>query len=213
MSKSIRLLIADDHAIMREGLKQMFVFAHDVQVMAEADSGATALDRLQQGDIDLLLLDMNMPGLSGIEMISHIRAQYPDQKILVLSLHDEPEVALQTIRAGANGYLCKVCSLETLLGAIRRVASGARFLDPHIAERIALGNPGPGQHPYHGVLTERELEVLRLFAGGSSVTQIAEMLTISSKTVSTHKARLMDKMGFSSSVEIIRYAVMQQLIE
>ncbi|WP_433861543.1 response regulator transcription factor [Pseudomonas thivervalensis] len=212
MSKSIRLLIADDHVIMREGLKQMFVFAHGVQVVAEADCGAMVLDRLEQGDIDLLLLDMNMPGLSGVDLISRIRSQYPDQKILVLSLHDEPEIALEAIRAGATGYLCKACSLETLLGAIRRVASGARFLDPHIAERIALGNPGLGRHPYHGVLTERELEVLRLFAGGSSVTQIAEMLTISSKTVSTHKARLMEKMGFSSSVEIIRYALTQQLV-
>ncbi|UZD97766.1 response regulator transcription factor [Pseudomonas corrugata] len=213
MSKKVHLLIADDHAIMREGLKQLFVFAQDLEVVAEAENGAMVLERLHQGDIDLVLLDVNMPGLSGVDMISRIHTQYPAQKILVLSMHDEPQIALHMIRAGATGYLCKVCSLETLLSAIRRVVSGARFLDPQIAQRIALDVSRLNQHLHHGTLTERELQVLLLLAGGTSVSRIADMLTISSKTVSTHKSRLMEKMGFSSNAEIVRYAVGQQLIE
>lgn len=213
MSEKIRLLIADDHTIMREGLKQLLTLANDLRVVAEAENGVIVLERLRQGDIDLLLLDMNMPGLSGEDLVARIHAQYPNQKILVLSMHNEPQIALYTLKAGAAGYLCKMCSPETLLSAIRRVASGTRFIDPQIAERIALEASGLKQQINHDTLTEREFQILRLFARGSSVTQIAETLTISSKTVSTHKARLMEKMGFSSNAEIVRYALSQRLIE
>lgn len=213
MPKKIRLLIADTHAIMREGLKQLFSLADGLRVVAEAENGSIALERLRQGDIDLLLLDINMPGLSGEELIARIHARHPGQKILVLSIHDEPQIAQRTLRAGAAGYLCKTCTSETLFNAIRRVASGARFIDPQIAERIALEDSGLQLLAHHENLTGREFQILRLFARGASVTRIAETLSISSKTVSTHKARLMDKMSFSSNAEIIRYAISQRLIE
>jgi DNA-binding NarL/FixJ family response regulator len=213
MSKKIRLLLADDHTIMREGLKQLLILAEDLRVVAEAENGVIALERLRQGDIDLLLLDMNMPGLSGEELVTRIHAQYPNQKILVLSMHNEPQIAQHILKAGAAGYLCKMCSAETLLSAIRRVAGGARFIDPQIAERIAFEVSGLQQQTHQDTLTEREFQILRLFASGSSVTRIAETLTISHKTVSTHKSRLMEKMGFSSNAEIVRYAVSQRLIE
>ena len=213
MPKIIRLLIVDDHALMREGLKQLFALTNDLQVVAEAENGALALERLHEGDIDLLLLDMNMPGLSGEDLIVHICARYPTQRILMLSMHNEPQIAQRMLRAGATGYLCKTCMPETLLGAIRRVASGARVIDPQIAENIALEASSLMHQSYHGKLTERELQVLRLFALGTSVSGIADALAISSKTVSTHKARLMEKMGFSSNAEIVRYAVSQNLIE
>lgn len=213
MSKKIRLLIADDHTIMREGLKQLFSLTDDLQVVAEAENGIMALERLSQGDIDLLLLDMGMPYLSGEELVMHICAQYPAQRILILSMHNEPQIAQRMLRAGATGYLCKTCTPETLLGAIRRAASGARVIDPQIAEDIALDASGLIQPNHHDKLTAREHQVLRLFALGTSVSGIAGALAISSKTVSTHKARLMEKMGFSSNAEIIRYAVSQNLIE
>lgn len=213
MPKKIRLLIADDHALMREGLKQLFTLADDLRVVAEAENGGMALERLRQGDIDLLLLDMNMPGLSGEDLIARIHAQHPSQKILVLSMHNESQIAQRTLRAGAAGYLCKTCTAETLFNAIRRVDSGARFIDPQIAERIALEASGLQRQAHHEKLTEREFQILRLFARGASVTRIAATLTISSKTVSTHKARMMEKMGFSSNAEIVRYAVSQRLIE
>lgn len=209
----IQLMIVDDHAIMREGLKQLFALVDDFQVVAEADSGFKVLERLRQGNINLLLLDMNMPGLSGEDLVASIHGQLPNQKILVLSMHNESQIALRMLRAGADGYLCKMCSLETLVNAIRRVVSGARFIDPQIAQQIALEVSGPNQQPHHDTLTKREFQILRMFARGNSVTQIAEALSISSKTVSTHKARLMDKMSFSSNAEIVRYAVNQRLIE
>ncbi|UZE21524.1 response regulator transcription factor [Pseudomonas sp. B21-056] len=213
MSKKIRLLVADDHAIMREGLKQLFALAGDLQVVAEAENGAMVLERLQRGGIDLLLLDMNMPGISGADLVTHIRAHYPDQKVLVLSVHNEPQIAQHTLRAGATGYLCKMCSLPTLLDAVRRVAGGMRFIDPQIAERIALEVSGLKQQSHQHTLTEREFQILLLFARGASVTRIAETLSISHKTVSTHKSRLMEKMGFSSNAEIVRFAVSQRLID
>jgi DNA-binding NarL/FixJ family response regulator len=212
MPRRIRLLIADDHAIMREGLKQLFALTDDLQVVAEAENGAMALERLPQGDIDLLLLDMNMPGLSGEDLIVHIRTHYPAQRILMLSMHNEAQIAQRMLRAGATGYFCKTCMPEILLGAIRRAASGARVIDPQIAENIALEASSPKQQSHHSKLTERELQVLRLFALGTSVSEIAEALAISSKTVSTHKARLMGKMGFSCNADIVRYAVSQNLI-
>ncbi|WP_260954610.1 response regulator [Pseudomonas citri] len=213
MTKKIRLLIADDHAIMREGLKQLFALADDLQVVAEAENGVMVLERLQRGGVDLLLLDMNMPGVSGADLVALIHAQYPHQKMLVLSVHNEPQIAQHTLRAGATGYLCKMCSLPTLLDAIRRVAGGLRFIDPQIAERIALEVSGLKQQPHQNTLTEREFQILLLFARGASVTRIAETLSISHKTVSTHKSRLMEKMGFSSNAEIVRFAVSQRLIE
>lgn len=213
MSKKIRLLIADDHAIMREGLKQLFALAGDLQVVAEAENGAMVLERLRRGGVDLLLLDMNMSGVSGADLVTNIRALYPDQKILVLSMHNEPQIAQHALRAGATGYLCKMCSLPTLLDAIRRVAGGLRFIDPQIAERIALEVSGLKQQSHQNSLTEREFQILLLFARGASVTRIAETLSISHKTVSTHKSRLMEKMGFSSNAEIVRFAVSQRLID
>lgn len=213
MAKTIRLLITDDHTIMREGLKQLLALDPNLRVAAEADNGLRAMERLRQDDIDVLLLDMNMPGLSGEDLMSTIRAQYPDQKTLVLSMHNEPQVAQRMLRAGASGYLCKTCSPETLLGAIRRVHAGARFIDPQIAERIALEASGVQPQAHHDKLTERELQILQLFARGASVTRIAQALSISGKTVSTHKARMMEKMGFTCNAEIIRYAVDQQLVE
>jgi DNA-binding NarL/FixJ family response regulator len=213
MPKKIRLLIVDDHAIMREGLKQLFALTCDLRVVAEAESGALALQRLKQGDIDLVLLDMNMPGLSGEDLVTLIHTQHPQQKTLVLSMHNDPQVAIRTLKAGASGYLCKVCSLETLLGAIRRVACGERIIDPQIAECIAFEASGLKQQIHHAPLSNRESQILHLFALGASVTQIAQKLTISSKTVSTHKTRLMEKMGFASNAEIVRYAVSQRIIK
>ncbi|WP_346657423.1 response regulator transcription factor [Pseudomonas sp. dw_612] len=206
-------MIVDDHPIMREGLKQLFALTSDLKVVAEAENGELALQRLKQGDIDLLLLDMNMPGLCGEPLLTLIHTKHPRQKTLVLSMHNDPQVAIRALKAGATGYLCKVCSLETLLGAVRRVACGERIIDPHIAECIAFEANELKQQFHHDPLTARESQILHLFALGASVTQIARKLTISSKTVSTHKTRLMEKLGFSSNAEIVRYAVSQRIIK
>ncbi|CAM3084152.1 MULTISPECIES: response regulator [Pseudomonas] len=203
----IRMLIADDHTIMREGLKQLFMLVADVQVVAEAESGTQLIELLRQVEIDLLLLDMNMPGISGEILIARLHTQYPTLPILVLSMHNEIHIAQRALRAGALGYLTKDRDPETLLVAIRRVVSGQRYLDPALAEQIALQSSGLKQQTFVESLSDREFQILRLLAHGMSVNQIAEQLVISNKTVSTHKTRLMDKMGFSSTADIVRFAM------
>ena len=207
----IRLMIADDHAIMREGLKQLFALTGDLQVVAEAENGAMLLERLRQGDIDLLLLDMSMPGISGEDLLFRVHSHHPQLPILVLSMHNEVPIAQRALRAGASGYLTKDRDPETLLLAIRRVAAGGRYIDAGLAEQIAFAASGLNPSNQHDALTDRELQVMRLLARGFSVTRIAAELTISHKTVSTHKARLMEKMGFTSTADIVRYVMTQGL--
>lgn len=205
----IRLLIADDHAIMREGLKQLIGLDPLLQVGAEAENGAQVLERLRESDCDLLLLDMSMPGISGEALIARVHAQHTKLPILVLSMHNEPQIALRALRAGASGYLTKDHNPETLLSAIHRVAKGGRYIDPRLAEQIAFANTEPEQQVE--TLSDREFQILRLLGQGLSVNQIADQLVISNKTVSTHKTRLMKKMGFQSNADIVRYAMNQGL--
>ena len=213
MPDLIRLFIADDHAIMREGLRQLFALTTDLEVAGEAENGAQLLDRLHPGHVDLLLLDMNMPGISGEALVARVHALHPTLPILVLSMHNETQVAQRALRAGALGYLSKDRDPETLLAAIRRVSAGERFIDPRLAEQMALEASGFGSRRHHDCLTDRELQILRLIAHGLSVNDIAAELAISNKTVSTHKARMMDKMAFASNADIVRYAIAQQLID
>ncbi|HEX8963707.1 MAG TPA: response regulator transcription factor [Rhodocyclaceae bacterium] len=209
----IRLMIADDHAIMRGGLKQLFALVADIEVVAEATNGAGALEQLRQGGVDLLLLDMTMPGASGEDLVARIRAHHPNLAILVLSMHNEVQIAQRALKAGANGYITKDRDPETLLAAIRKVAAGGRFLDSHIAEQMAFEASGIGEQKTHEQLTDREFQVLRFIARGVSVNDIADQLAISNKTVSTHKARLMEKMGFASNADLVRYAVVNGLVD
>ncbi|MBU3056172.1 MULTISPECIES: response regulator [Pseudomonas] len=208
----IRVLIADDHAIMREGLKQLFALVDDLIVVGEAESGIEVLDQLRAGGIDLLLLDMSMPGIAGEDLIARVHTHYPLLPILVLSMHNETQIAQRALKAGALGYLTKDRDPEALLTAIRRVVAGAPFIDPQLAEQMALEASGFGQRADHDDLTRRELQILRLLARGLSVNQIATELAISNKTVSTHKARLMEKMGFSSNADLIRYSIAHKIV-
>lgn len=206
----IQLMIADDHAIMREGLKQLFALADDLHVVAEAENGVLLLEQLRHERIDLLLLDMSMPGISGDDLIARIRAHYPQLPILVLSMHNEVQIVQRALKSGASGYLTKDRDPETLLATIRRVADGGRYIDAALAEKMAFVAMGVEPCSPHDVLTDRELQVMRLLARGLSVSRIATELIISHKTVSTHKARLMEKMGFLSTADIVRYAMTQQ---
>jgi DNA-binding NarL/FixJ family response regulator len=203
----ITLMLVDDHAIVREGLKQLLALAPDLEVLAEAATGASALAQLRQARPDLVLLDLSMPGLSGEDLVESMRARFPGLPILVLSMHHEPQIAQRTLRAGANGYLSKDCDPGTLLEAIHRVAEGGRYLPPGLAEVMAFEAAGVQARPAHTRLTQRELQIFRLIAEGFSINEIAAQLAISNKTVSTHKARFMEKMGFLSNAELIRYAI------
>lgn len=207
----IRVLIADDHGIVREGLKQLFALGTDITVAAEAVSGGQVLDALRAGGIDLILLDLTMPGISGANLIARLRAHDNCPPILVLSMHNELQIARRALAEGASGYLTKDSDPKTLMAAIRKVAAGGRFIDPALAEQMAFDMGG--ERKPHELLSDREFDIFRLLVSGKGVNEIAEELSISNKTVSTHKARLMQKMNVQNNAELVRYAVANGLVE
>ena len=209
----IRILIADDHAIVRGGLKQLFAMVQDIDVAGEAVNGMQALDFLRHTPVDLVLLDLTMPGMSGIDIITRMRSAFPDLPVLVLSMRNEPQVVRQVLKVGASGYLTKDSEPEMLVAAIRKAAAGGRFIDPALAEQLVFDIDQPGVAPLHEQLSSREAQILLLLARGRSVNDIAADLLISNKTVSTHKAHLMQKMNFMNNADLVRYATMHGLVE
>ena len=196
----IRVAIADDHAVVREGLKRIIDNEARLELVGEAADGHEALKMLQAGNLDVLILDMSMPGRSGVELIKQIKAEKPNLPILVLSMHKEDEYAVRSIRAGAAGYLCKDSAAQQLLNAIRKVAAGGHFISPEIAGELAFGLIMHDERPAHSLLSDRELQIFRLIAAGGSGTDIAKSLNLSAKTVSTYKTRILQKMQLSSVV-------------
>jgi DNA-binding NarL/FixJ family response regulator len=207
----VRILIADDHKIVREGLKHMMKFQSELQCLAEAASGEEVLKELAHNEFDLLLLDMTMEGLSGPQLVKQIRALHPSLPILVLSMHNVTQLAIHAIRAGANGYITKDSDPEKLFAAIKKVANGGKYLDPHLAEEM-LDNFSRRDDLPHQQLSGREFEIFRLLANGKSNQEIAQILFISVKTVSTHKARVLEKMQLSSVTDLVRYALENKIL-
>lgn len=209
----IRIAIADDHAIVREGLKRIVSSCEGMQVVGEAADGIEVMQRVRALDIDVLMLDLSMPGRSGMELIKLVRAEKPRLRILVLSMHQEMQYAVRAIKSGASGYLTKESAPAQLEQAIRKIAAGGAFISAEVAQQLALGAmPGSAAVP-HESLSNREFEVLRLLAVGISVTEIAGQLNLSVKTVSTHKANLMQKMSLANSSELVRYALRHGLTD
>ena len=209
----IRIVIADDHTIVREGLKQILSAAGDLAVIGEAQNGREVLERVRGLDFEVLLLDMSMPGKSGIELIKQVRAEKPKLRILVLSMHEEEQYAVRAIKAGAAGYLTKDSASAQLVSAIRKVAGGGAFITDSVAQQLALGAMPQTEGPPHGALSDREFQVFRELVSGKAVTDIAAELNLSVKTVSTHKARIMQKMNMSNPAELIRYAIHHRLVD
>lgn len=207
-----RLLIADDHAILRSGLRQLFSIASEIVVAGEAEDGAQVLELLRQETFDIVLLDLTMPGTSGTDLIARIADRYPRLPILVLSMHNEPQIAERALKAGAAGYITKDSDAVTLLAAVRRVAAGGRFIAPKVAEQLAFRAMASDPRPPHERLSDRELAIMELLVGGESANDIAVRLAISAKTVSTHKTRLLQKMGLKNRTELVRYAIEHKLV-
>ena len=208
----ISLLIADDHAIVREGINKILALTSDIKVKAEAVDGLDVMQRLKtRADFDLLLLDLTMPGVSGIDLITQIKTAYPRLPMLVFSMHNESQVASRAIKAGASGFISKDSDPEVLLEAIRRVAGGGKYIDPVLAEQLAFDVLLPEQRAPHSLLSDREFEVFGLLVNGKRVNEIAELLNISNKTVSTHKLNLMVKMKLNSTADLVHYAVAHNL--
>ncbi|EYC52699.1 LuxR family transcriptional regulator [Hylemonella gracilis str. Niagara R] len=208
----IRLMIADDHAIVRSGLRQLLSLAPDIEVRAEAVDGAQVLEGLRRELPDLLLLDVNMPGLSGADLITRVKSHWPTLPILVLSMHNEGQVAARVLKAGASGYVTKDSEMEVLLGAIRKVAGGGKYIVPELAEKLVFDMSLSSDQAPHQNLSDRELEVFRLLVAGLGVNEIAAQLCISNKTVSTHKTRLLEKLNLGSTAELVRYAMQHGLL-
>lgn len=208
----VRLVIADDHTIMREGLKRILSGAENIEVVGEAVNGFEVLAKVREGGFDLLLLDLSMPGRSGIELIRQIKSEAPKLPILVLTMHEEEQYAVRTIRAGARGYLTKESAGTQLLSAIARVASGRPYISAEVAEQLALEIMEPHDGLPHERLSNRELEIFKLLVHGKSITEIADSLHLSVKTISTHKTRMLQKMRMHSLAELVQYAVAQNMI-
>jgi DNA-binding NarL/FixJ family response regulator len=209
----IRIVIADDHAIVREGLKRIVSEADDMQVLAEAAEGTEVMQRVRELEFDVLVLDLSMPGRSGMELIKLAKAERPRLRILVLSMHQELQYAVRAIKSGASGYLTKESAPAQLVQALRKIAAGGAYSRAEVAEHLALGAMPGGPAASHETLSAREFEVFRLLAGGMSVTHIAGRLSLSVKTVSTHKANLMQKMSLHNQSELLRYAIQHGLAD
>ncbi len=208
-----RVVIADDHAIVREGLKQVLAAAGDLTIVAEAQNGLEVMQRVREHEFDVLLLDMSMPGKSGIELIKQVHNEKPKLRILVLSMHEEEQYAVRALKAGAAGYLSKESASDQLVAAIRKVAAGGAYITAAVAEQLALGAMANTSGPPHAALSDREYQVFEKLVAGKSITDIAERLNLSVKTVSTHKTRIMQKMNMTNPAELIRYAINHHLVD
>ena len=208
----IRILIADDHAIVRGGLKQIIATTTDIVAAGEATHGAEVIDKVRQAGLDLLLLDMTMPGLSGIDLVRRVRGDKPGLPILVLSMHNEGQVVSRALRAGAAGYVTKDSDPEILLSAIRKVAMGGRFIDPALVDAMVF-DMGDNDKAPHESLSDREFEVLGRIVAGEAIGEIGASLNLSAKTISTHKMRLMQKLGVDNNADLIRYALRHGLAQ
>jgi len=209
----IHILIADDHAVVRHGLRKILSDFPDMSIDGEASDAAELMKVVGQRKWDVLILDISMAGRSGIDAFEDIRRRYPKLPVLFFSLMPEEQFAARLLKAGAAGYVTKDSPTEELVAAIRRVSSGRKYLSPAMAERIAAGLGTPGEGLPHETLSRREFQVFRKLAAGKPLTMIAGELFLSPKTVTTHRARILEKMSMRSNAELTRYAIAHGLIE
>ena len=206
-----RILIADDHAILRGGLKEILVKQLDDVVCGEAMDAQEVFAQIQNGKWDLVILDVTMPGRSGLDVLRELKTSRPKLPVLILSMHPEDQYGKRMLRAGASGYLEKENAPEELIKAIRKVLAGGRYVSPTLAEQLAFDINE--DRPVHEVLSDREFEVLRMIASGITVTEIAEQLHLSVTTVSTYRARILEKVNLATSAELIRYALRHRIVD
>lgn len=213
MQKTYSLLVADDHAVVRKGMIQILQEASDLKVEGEASSGAELLELLRHHKCDAIVTDLSMPGTSGIDLLKQLRAQHPALPVLILSVHPEDQYALRLLRAGAAGYLTKDSVPEELVNAIRKVCAGGKYVSSALAERLVFAMGSDSEQAPHETLSDREFQVLRLMASGLSPAEISENLCLSVKTVSTYRARILEKMGMRTNAELVRYALEAGLVD
>jgi len=209
----IRVLIADDHAVVRQGLKQILGDTPEMVVAGEATNGQEVLDKVRAEAWDIVVLDISMPDRSGLDILKELQSERPKLPVLVLSMYSEDQFAVRVLKAGARGYLAKDSAPDELVKAIRKVVSGGTYVSAFLAEKLAFEIGTDSSKLPHEALSDREFQVLRLIAAGKSVTEIAAELSLSVKTVSTYRARLLQKMNLTTNAELIHYAIQNRLID
>ncbi len=210
--KKIRILIADDHPIVREGYKKILMSQPDMDVTGEAGNGQEVLDAIQKKDFDLILLDISMPGRSGLEILKELKGQKPHLPVMILSIYPEEQYAVRAFRDGASGYLTKASTPKELISAIRKVSQGGRYVTEALAEKLTYFLHGDVEKVPHEKLSDREYQVMLLIASGKTVTQIADELCLSVKTISTYRRHILEKMQFTTNAEITMYAIQNKLL-
>ncbi len=208
----IRLLIADDHAVVRKGMKQILADTRDIVVADEAGNGREALEKIRKNDYDMVLLDISMPGRDGLEVLKELKNLKPKLPVLMLSMYPEEQYAVRSLRSGASGYLTKDSAPDELISAIRKVSAGGKYVSASLAEKLALKLGADLEKPFHETLSDREYQVMCMIASGKTVKEIGEELSLSVKTVSTYRARILMKMRLKSNADLTRYAIDNKLV-
>lgn len=207
----LRVLVVDDHAVVREGIARILAGTGEGWTVGEASSGFQALDWLRRNPADVVIVDLSMPGMSGLELVKRIRAEFGRLPVLVLSMHAEEQYALRAFKAGANGYMTKDGASAELLKALRKIAGGGAYVSGELAERVVLQLNGGVEVARHAQLSDRELEVLRRLVAGQRPTEIAQALHLSVKTISTHKSRIQEKLNLPTLADLVRYGLEHDL--
>ena len=209
----IKILIADDHRIVREGLKQILAETPDMIVADEANNAQEVLKKIWDNDYDVLLLDISMPGRSGLDILKQLKSDRPKLSVLVLSMYSEEQYALRALRAGASGYMTKESAPDELIEAIRKVSTGRKYISPTVAEKLAFSLESGDEKPPQETLSDREFQVMCMIASGKTIKAIADELSLSVKTVSTYRARILEKMRMKNNAELTHYAIQNKLVE
>lgn len=208
----ISVLIADDHTVVRQGLKQILSNDAQLRVVGEAATGDEVLSLVESLQVDALVLDISMPGKNGLDVLKELKRTHPSLPVLVLSMHPEDQFAIRILRAGAAGYVTKESAPDELIGALRKVCSGGKYVSPQLAEKLAIFIEQEQSGPPHEQLSDREYQVLRMLALGKTVSEIADELLLSAKTISTYRTRVLEKMKMTTNAELTRYALQNQLV-
>jgi DNA-binding NarL/FixJ family response regulator len=210
---TIRVFIADDHPVVRQGLKQMLATEADLAVAGEASSSQETVELCGQVAWEVAVVDYNMPGKGGLELVKELRRRFPQRPVLVLSMYPEDQYALRVLKAGAAGYLTKESAAQELINAIRKVANGGRFVSAALGERLAQELAGGADQPLHRRLSDREYQIMWMIASGKTINEIAQELFLSPNTISTYRARILEKLELKNNAEMMRYAIRHQLAE
>ena len=209
----LRVLIADDHPVFREGLRQIINETNDLVVACEASDGIEVLKRAREGCCDVVLLDISLPAINGIEILKHLKTEKPKIPILMLTMHPEEQYAIRALRAGASGYLTKESTPDELVTAIRKISKGGKYISSSLAEKLASEVGQMDVQAHHEMLSDREYQIMLLIASGKTVSQIAETLSLSIKTISTYRSRILKKMGMKTNAELTYYAIKNRLVD